>query len=143
MANSGYTLVFDHITLLVTDVNRSVEFYQLVFNFEEIENRTRREGIRWLSFGEGKELHLNSLYKSEFKLLHKAVHLAVTTADFDQFIRDLEAMNVTYTDWPGNINQINIRADGIKQVYIQDPDGYWIEINNVVEIANNGAGILG
>ena len=42
-------------------------------------------------------------------------------------------MNVTYSDWPGTPNTINIRADGIKQIFFQDPDGYWIEVNNVAQ----------
>ena len=41
-------------------------------------------------------------------------------------------MKVNYSDWIGEIlNKINIRADGIKQVYFQDPNGYWIEVNSV------------
>ncbi|MDB4013267.1 VOC family protein [Cyclobacteriaceae bacterium] len=41
-------------------------------------------------------------------------------------------MKVNYSDWMGEIpNKINIRADGIKQVYFQDPNGYWIEVNSV------------
>jgi catechol 2,3-dioxygenase-like lactoylglutathione lyase family enzyme len=45
----------------------------------------------------------------------------------------LEKMNLAYSDWPGATNKITIRADGIKQIYFQDPDGYWIEVNSVAE----------
>ena len=27
-------------------------------------------------------------------------------------------------------NKVNIRPDGIKQIWLQDPDGYWVEIND-------------
>jgi hypothetical protein len=40
-------------------------------------------------------------------------------------------LNVEYSDWPGNLNKINVRPDGIKQVFFQDPNGYWIEVNSV------------
>ncbi len=39
-------------------------------------------------------------------------------------------MKIAYSDWPGKPNTVNIRADGIKQIYFQDPDGYWLEVNN-------------
>jgi len=39
-------------------------------------------------------------------------------------------MKIAYSDWQGKPNTINARADGIKQIYLQDPDGYWIEVNN-------------
>jgi lactoylglutathione lyase len=29
------------------------------------------------------------------------------------------------------LNKINIRADGVKQIFFQDPDGYWIEVNSI------------
>ena len=64
---------------------------------------------------------------------NKAIHLALTTPQFDLFIKRLESHNIAYSDWPGNNNKVNIRADGIKQVFFQDPDGYWIEVNSVVE----------
>jgi catechol 2,3-dioxygenase-like lactoylglutathione lyase family enzyme len=127
---AGYSLAFDHVALSVKDVNRSAEFYQRAFNLEEIKNRTEKEGIRWFSFGDGRELHLISIYDTDIKLV-KAAHFALTTSEFDVFIKNLEALEIPYTDFPGNINQINIRADGIKQVFIQDPDGYWIEVNSV------------
>lgn len=81
--------------------------------------------------GEGKELHLFSFPNDEIKV-NRTVHLALTTSDFDAFIKRLDAMKVNYSDWIGKIpNKINIRADGIKQVYFQDPNGYWIEVNSV------------
>jgi hypothetical protein len=81
--------------------------------------------------GEGKELHLLSFPNDEITI-NRAVHLAITTSDFDDFINRMDAMKVNYSDWMGEIpNKINIRADGIKQVYFQDPNGYWIEVNSV------------
>lgn len=88
------------------------------------------EGIRWFSLGEGKELHLISFLK-EPVTINKAVHFALTTTNFEAFVKTLEAKNIRYSDWPGIPNKINLRADGIKQIYLQDPDGYWIEVNSV------------
>lgn len=121
---------FNHVALSVKDVNQSAKFYQDILGLQEITNRTKIDGIRWFSFGEGKELHLVSILK-EPVTINKAVHFALTTANFDAFVKTLEAPNVIYSDWPGAQNKITKRADGIKQIYFQDPDGYWIEVNSV------------
>lgn len=42
----------------------------------------------------------------------------------------LRSKNVKFENWPGEANTTNTRPDGIKQIYLQDPDGYWIEIND-------------
>ncbi|WP_246022008.1 VOC family protein [Flavobacterium cellulosilyticum] len=83
-----------------------------------------------VSLGEGKELHLISILK-EAVTINKEVHFALTTSNFDAFVKIVEAKNIRYSDWPGTLNNVNIRADGIKQIYLQDPDGYWIEVNSV------------
>jgi len=125
-----FNFTFNHLALSVKDVDYSVEFYKNVLKLPEITNRSKIEGVRWLSLGEGKELHLISILK-ENVTINKAVHLALTTSNFDSFIKTLDKMNIAYSDWPGTPNKINIRADGIKQVFFQDPDGYWIEVNSV------------
>jgi catechol-2,3-dioxygenase len=56
-------IVLNHLALSVTDVDSSAEFYRTVLNLQEITNKTRIDGIRWLSLGEGKELHLISILK--------------------------------------------------------------------------------
>lgn len=124
------SVTLDHIALSVKDVDQSAKFYKDVLNLEEITNKTKNEGIRWLSLGDGKELHLVSTIKSEIKI-NKAVHLALATYDFDMIISKLEDNEIEYSDWPGNLNKINIRADGVKQIYFQDPNGYWIEVNSL------------
>ena len=124
------TFLFNHLALSVKDVNRSVDFYTKVFQLKEITNRSATEGIRWISLEEGKELHLISVLK-EPVVINKAVHLALATKNIDAFVRLLKAMNIGYSDWPGKPTTVTVRADGVKQIYLQDPDGYWIEVNNI------------
>jgi lactoylglutathione lyase len=128
---SAFTL--NHLALSVKDLNTSIGFYKELFDLQEITNRTEIEGIRWLSLGEGKELHLISVLKDSVSI-NKAVHFAFTTPDFDAFFTKLQNMKLDYSDWFGNSGKINIRADGIKQIYFQDPDGYWLEVNSVGEV---------
>jgi len=129
---STFNFTFNHIALSVKDVDRSADFYKKVLKLNEITNKTKIDGIRWLSLGEGKELHLISILK-ESVTINKALHFALTTSDFDSFIKVLDEMKISYSDWPGTPQKINIRADGIKQIFFQDPDGYWIELNSVAQ----------
>ena len=128
--STKFSLTFNHLAISVKDVNRSADFYKNILHLKEIENRGKLEGVRWFSTGDGKELHLVSILKEPIAL-NKAIHIAFTTSDFDAVIMTMDKMKIIYSDWPGNSNKINIRADGIKQIFFQDPDGYWIEVNSL------------
>ena len=126
--SNPFSLKFDHLALSVKDMNRSAEFYMKVFKLSEITNRTANPSIRWISLNEGKELHL--ITSSEPVSVPKTVHFAFSTGDFEGFRKHLTDLKITYGDWGGTPHTITTRADGIKQIYLQDPDGYWIEVNN-------------
>ena len=121
---------FNHLALSVKDVNRSAEFYKKVLMLPEITNRSKIEGIRWFELDDGRELHLISVIKENVSI-NKAVHIGLSTNNFDDFLKRMTELKIPYSDWPGKPNTVNIRADGIKQIFFQDPDGYWIEVNSV------------
>ncbi len=131
-AQDTFNFTFNHMALSVKDIQASSDFYKNVLQLKEITNRTGNDARRWFSLGEDKELHLISDLK-EPVMINKAVHLALTTKNFDAFVSRLREMKIKFSDWPGTPNTVNIRADGIKQVFLQDIDGYWIEVNSVKE----------
>ncbi|NCT18826.1 MAG: glyoxalase [Flavobacteriaceae bacterium CG_4_8_14_3_um_filter_34_10] len=126
------SLSFNHIALSVKDINVSAEFYTTVLNLKIIPLNTNRNDVKWISLGDGKELHLLSFVEGDIKT-NKAIHLALSTANFDAFVQKLTDRKVAYSDFPGNLNKINVRPDGIRQVFFQDPDSYWIEVNSIKE----------
>ena len=127
--NIAFNFTFNHQAIVVKDVKAAVDFYVKVFQLKEITNRSGADYIRWLSMGEGKELHLISGVKENI-ILNKSIHLAMATNQYDAFLQHLDKLGITYYDWPGKEHTVNIRADGVKQIYFKDPDGNWIEINN-------------
>ena len=48
----------------------------------------------------------------------------------ERFVARLEENEVPYFDWPGKPQSVTTRVDGVKQLYFQDPDGHWIEVND-------------
>jgi catechol 2,3-dioxygenase-like lactoylglutathione lyase family enzyme len=127
---ADFKFSLDHLALSVKDVDRSADFYISVMKLTEIINRSKIEGIRWFVLGDGRELHLISVVK-EKAIVNKAVHLGLSSARFDDFVNRLITLKIPYYDWAGKTNIVNIRADGIKQIFFQDPDGYWLEVNSL------------
>lgn len=123
-----FDLSFDHYTIKVDDLEKSASFYKKMLDLNEITNRTQKEYIRWFSLGNGTELHVVEGETKEIQI-NIGIHLALKLADFDGFIDHLKSQNITPHNSKGKPEQITTRADGVRQVYFQDPDGYWIEVN--------------
>ncbi len=119
----------NHIAVYVSSLNQSSDFYGSVLKFQEIEEPFKDGLHAWFDIGNDVSLHIIEA-PWEPITINKINHLCFSVPDMDAFITNLNDHNVAYEDWPGNKNQINIRPDGIQQIYIQDPDGYWIEIND-------------
>jgi lactoylglutathione lyase len=119
----------NHIALSVKDVDASIEFYQKVLLLKEIKNTASDSKTRWLHFDDGRQLHIIPRPNEEIKT-NKAVHFALSTSNLNAFIEHLVDLNIVYTDWEDTPNKVYIRKDGIKQIYLQDPNNYWIEIND-------------
>jgi catechol 2,3-dioxygenase-like lactoylglutathione lyase family enzyme len=129
------TLTFNHLALSVKDIDRSADLYGRVLNLRELSRGARSKGVRWFSLGEGKELHLISseYYRGGSARINKAVHLALATHRFNDMLTLLDSKGIAYRDWSGTPKAVDKRSDGVRQVFLKDPDGYWIEINSVGE----------
>jgi hypothetical protein len=85
---------------------------------------------RWFKTNNGKEIHLIQS-TSEINELPKSIHMAFSPKNFELFIDNLKKKKINFTNWKGELNKIQERVDGQRQIWIQDPQGYWIEINDV------------
>ncbi|WP_223826539.1 VOC family protein [Flagellimonas sp. S3867] len=125
---SRSNFVFDHQSLVVTNLMKTGDFYKEVFGFEEIPHPENKPGFRWFNMYGNSQLHL---IKKDFAAFekNKSMHLCLAVKDLERFIERLVSKNIDFYDWPGNKSAVTDRADGVKQIYIQDPEGYWIEVN--------------
>ena len=124
-------LTFNHTALLVDDLERSASFYEKILFLEEIEAPEEATTLRWFSLGNGIQLHLIKMDNTEVKL-HKAIHLAFTTLDFDGFLKNCEINQIRTTDFAGDKTLGISPATGSRNLFLQDPDKNWIEIREEI-----------
>ncbi|MFS4468452.1 VOC family protein [Maribacter sp. 2210JD10-5] len=124
----SFNFQFDHFAIVVEDVDKSANFYGNVLKLKEVPHPDKKPGFRWFTVNGNSQVHLIQKEFAPFEK-NKSMHLCLATQDLEGVIKHLEAEGITYSDWPGKENSVTLRTDGVKQIYIQDPDDYWIEIN--------------
>ncbi|WKK78881.1 VOC family protein [Marivirga arenosa] len=118
----------NHIAVYVEDSEESRNFYSDIIGLEQIEEPFK-DGLHvWYKIGES-QLHLIE-GEWEEPTINKNNHLCFSTADIEKIIKKLREQNISFENWPGEKNKVTTRVDGVKQIYFQDPNGYWVEVNN-------------
>ena len=121
----------DHLALHVADVDASVEFYSGVFGLEEVPAAAK--GRRWLSLGGGVTLHLLS-GRTDAVPDDRSVHFALASPDLEPILKRLRERQVAWFDFAGQRGAVSsARNDGVRQIFLRDPDGYWIEVNDALK----------
>ena len=119
----------NHIAFHVSDLEQSMDFYKNVLALEEIEEPFKDGLHAWYDIGGGRALHLIEAPNIPTQI-SKVNHLCFSIADMSAFVENMKAKNYPFESWAGVKGEITNRVDGVKQIYIQDPDGYWLEIND-------------
>jgi lactoylglutathione lyase len=122
--------ILHHVSLYVRDVDASASFYANVLSLQEIPNRVGKSHIRWFTIDGFRTFHLIGGDLEPERPRPFSTHVALATRDFEAALARLEQHGVTYVNLAHQPMDITIRPDGVRQVYFQDPDGHWIEIND-------------
>ena len=120
--------VIDHIAITTANLKKSTEFYTKVLHLKKVDNPFADTVHQWYSLGNNIKLHVIQADRNEKQV--KGVHLCFTVSSVKEFAKTLDQMNIPYSNWKGDSKEPTYRADGVLQLYFQDPDGYWIEINS-------------
>ena len=112
---------FNHFNFNVLDLERSLAFYKEALGLTPVEVK-ERPGFKLVYLGDGKttfRLELTYLYDrtEPYDLGEVEFHLAMTAEDMEAAHKHHEEMGCICFENP---------AMGI--YFIEDPDGYWIEI---------------
>ena len=119
----------NHTTIYVVDMNKSAEFYEKAMMLQRISEPFHDNRHIWMKMGEHSQLHI--VQGAKQVMPHDInIHLAFSVPSVDNFARHLDSLNVKYGNWAQSSKEPQVRPDGIKQIYLQDPDGYWIEVND-------------
>jgi len=119
----------NHIALSVVNLKISTAFYINVVQLDTIPEPFHDNKHTWFNIGPKSHLHVIESAK-EIISHDRNSHLCFTVPSVDEFVLRLDKLKVPFSNWTGENHTITTRVDGVKQIYFQDPDGYWIEIND-------------
>ena len=119
---------FSHIAVLVKNLEESGKFYGEILGLKEVEEPFKDGLHRWFELGSG-TLHLIEEPWEEL-VFRRSNHLCLSVDDLEAFIEKLHAHDIEFEDARGNKDKIHVRPDGIRQIFFQDPSGYWVEVND-------------
>jgi catechol 2,3-dioxygenase-like lactoylglutathione lyase family enzyme len=116
------------MSVQVRNLERSARFYQEVLLLPEIESGARKPNIRWFGVGGEQSIHL---IEGDFgnTFVTRSTHFCISARDFFGMVDHLKAREIRFCNAAGEEGEVHVRADGVRSVYLQDPDGYWIEVN--------------
>jgi lactoylglutathione lyase len=127
-ANSNQP-VFNHAALCAKDLKKTAAFYSTVLQLQKIHHPFNDTLHVWFKIGEGLALHV--IQGDCPQTIHDiSIHLCFSVPNLDLFMKRLDGLSVKYGNWNGEPKKVQTRADGVHQIYMQDPDGFWIEVND-------------
>jgi len=122
----------NHIAIYVVNLQTSSAFYRDIIGLDTIPEPFHDGRHTWFSIGPQSHLHVISGAATP-TTHNKNTHLCFSVSSVDDFIPILNKNNIEYENWAGQKKSVQLRVDGVKQIWFKDPDGYWIEINDAKE----------
>jgi catechol 2,3-dioxygenase-like lactoylglutathione lyase family enzyme len=125
-----------HVSLTVTDLERSRAFYREILRLAEIERPPFSFAGAWFAVGESQQLHLivhaGATFRGERGVDTRDSHFAVRVASYRQAVDFLRSKG--YREDAAELDPFRMRLQpnataGFPQIYILDPDRHVIEIN--------------
>jgi len=127
--NSNQKVHINHTAIYVMDIAKSGDFYSHLIGLDTVPEPFHDGKHIWYKTAAHTMLHViqGAEQKKEY---YKNQHTCFTVPNFTSFIEKLSVVKWSYEDVAGNKNKITTRVDGVHQIWLQDPDGYWLEMND-------------
>lgn len=119
----------NHIAIYVVDMKKTADFYSNIIGLDTIPEPFHDNKHVWYRIGPGASLHVieGATQPKEYFLNN---HICFSVQSVDAFVEKLKQNRIEWVNARGEKLQITTRVDGVKQVWVKDPDGYWLEIND-------------
>jgi len=124
-----------HVSVLSTDLERSVDFYSRLFDLTRLERPPFATAGAWFACGD-LQVHINVYPPGTFRgrgIDRDDGHFAFRTDDFEAFVARLQANGFredAAEDDPLRMVVVRRGLAGFPQVYLADPDRNIIEVNS-------------
>lgn len=117
-------LELNHVGIWVENVAASVDFYKNILQFEQLPRPAFDFNGAWFRLGKHQELHILE-GRTEKVISHsRKSHFALKVKSIKETEYFLKNKGLTFTG-PKQ------RPDGGWQIFVVDPDGYWIEFSEL------------
>lgn len=119
----------NHFAMYVFNLQNETAFYKDLIQLDTIPEPFHDGKHSWFKIGEHSQLHLIS--GAATTTVHdKNTHLCFSVPSVEAAVERLNKIGLTYENWAGQQQTITTRPDGVKQIYLKDPEGFWVEIND-------------
>jgi len=127
-ANAQLATKANHIAICANNLQKSTHFYTKIIGLTVVANPFADTVHQWFSMGNNVLLHM---IEGDCKAnTDKRFHICFSTKNFEKTMQYLCKEKIAFENWAGEKNTFTRRIDGVQQIYLQDPDGNWIEIND-------------
>jgi lactoylglutathione lyase len=117
---------FDHYAIAVADLDKSLKFYHDILGLGILPRPNFDFRGAWLDCGKGIAIHLiEQNEKITLDSGSRKLHFAFAVEDL------LATKTYLLSKGIPIIKDIKARPDGVLQMFIQDPDGYYVELTEV------------
>ena len=132
-AQSGQTkpkATLNHLAIYVVNLEKTKAFYNDIFQLDTIPEPFHDGKHAWYSIAPGVALHVIQ-GADRPKEYYQNNHMCFSVPSVDAFvISKIKKQHIPFVNALGVPGQVTTRVDGVKQIWVNDPDGYWIEVND-------------
>ena len=119
----------NHTAIYVTNLKVSAAFYRDIISLDTIAEPFHDGKHAWFDTGFGTALHIIEGAEAK-RAYYKNQHTCYSVSDLQVFMKKLIKAKIDFEDVAGKTGAFTTRPDGVHQLWLRDPDGYWIEVND-------------
>jgi lactoylglutathione lyase len=119
----------NHVAIYVVDLAKTGAFYNNFFQLDTIPEPFHDGRHIWYSIAPGVAMHVIQ-GADKPKEYYQNNHICFSVPSVPAFVEKLKATHRQWYDSKGTPGIVTTRVDGVKQIWVQDPDNYWLEVND-------------